>query len=149
MQLKNSPTLPALANEVLAVSGSDEDLRRLRATFEGSSWELRTAQTVAAARASLRANRTPVVLCASHLPDGDWKTLLQLTDELAHRPKLIVFSRNADDRLWSEVLNSGGFDVLPFPADRMEIFRSVSSAWRNWRDCAAEHTSKAVAVHSL
>lgn len=136
MQLKNSPIPLAVRAEVLAVSGSADDLSRLRATFAGSSWTLRTARTFDEAVAWLSGNPTPIVLCTSHLADGSWKTLLRYADGLAHRPKLIVFTRHADDHLWAEVLNLGGFDVLDFPADRNAIFRSTSSAWRNWRDCS-------------
>ena len=137
--MKNSRAPLALNNEVLAVSGSDEDLSRLRATFAGSSWDLHTARTVEEAGASLSGNTTPVVLCASQLPDGDWKTLLRLADGLAHPPNLIVFARLADDRLWAEVLSLGGFDVLAFPVNRVELFRAISSAWRNWRDRFSVH----------
>lgn len=43
-------------------------------------------------------------------------------------PKLIVASRLADERLWAEVLNLGGYDLLvkPFVAD--EVQRVVSLA---------------------
>jgi FixJ family two-component response regulator len=58
--------------------------------------------------------------------------------KLERPPKLIVFTRHADDRLWAEVLNLGGFDVLDFPTGRAELFRAVSSAWRNWREHSPE-----------
>jgi DNA-binding response OmpR family regulator len=148
--LKNSPAPLALTNEVLAVSGSDEDLSRLRATFVGSSWELHTARTVDEAGASLSGNTTPVVLCACHLPDGDWKALLRLAGGLAHPPNLIVFTRLADDRLWAEVLSLGGFDVVAFPVNRVELFRAISSAWRNWRDRSPAHcAASGAAANSL
>jgi DNA-binding NtrC family response regulator len=136
LQLKNSSAPLAVRTEVLAVSGNAEDLSRLRAAFHGSSWRLHTARTFDEAAARLSGNTIPVVLCACHFADGDWTTLLRFADDLPHRPKLIVFTRQADDRLWAEVLNLGGFDVLNFPADRSEIFRLTSSAWRNWRDCS-------------
>lgn len=77
MKLKHSPLPTALRNEVLAVSASDEDLGRLRSAFGRSSWQLHTARTVNEAKARLRRETIAVVLCACHLPDGDWKTLLE------------------------------------------------------------------------
>jgi hypothetical protein len=94
----------------------------------------------------LSGNTTPVVLCANQLPDGDWKALLRLADGLAHPPNLIVFTRLADDRLWAEVLNLGGFDVLEFPVNRVELFRAMSGAWRNWRDRFSGHGSTGTAA---
>jgi DNA-binding NtrC family response regulator len=151
LQLNNTPVPLALRNEVLAVSGSADDLSRLRATFDGSRWKLRTARTVDEAAASLTGNPTLVVLCACQLPDGGWKTVLRLADALAHPANLIVFTRHADDRLWAEVLNLGGFDVLNLPADPAEVFRAVGSAWRHAWDrsrggCVPEAVPEAFAV---
>jgi len=44
------------------------------------------------------------------------------------RPRLIVFSRNADDRLWAEVLNLAGFDLLATAYRE----KSSCSAWLGW-----------------
>jgi hypothetical protein len=43
---------------------------------------------------------------------------------------LIVTSRIADERLWSEVLNFGGFDILVRPLDSREVARIAKSAVR-------------------
>jgi hypothetical protein len=43
-----------------------------------------------------------------------------------------VTSRLADERLWSEVLNLGGYDVLPQPLDRNEALRTIGLAWDRW-----------------
>jgi len=45
-----------------------------------------------------------------------------------------VSSRLADERLWAEALNMGAWDVLAKPFDKMEVIRSVQSAWRRWHD---------------
>jgi DNA-binding response OmpR family regulator len=45
-----------------------------------------------------------------------------------------VTSRLADDRLWAEVLNIGGYDVLAKPFVPAEVFRTISLAWLNWKD---------------
>ena len=42
---------------------------------------------------------------------------------------MIVTSRLADDRLWAEVLNLGGYDVLAKPFDASEVARVVGTAW--------------------
>ena len=43
-------------------------------------------------------------------------------------PVLIVTSKVADEYLWSEVLNLGGYDVLAQPLDRDEVTRVARSA---------------------
>ena len=52
---------------------------------------------------------------------------------MLHRPRLIVFSRQVDDRLWAEVLNLGGFDVLATPFRKEELMFAIGSAWLDWQ----------------
>jgi len=72
------------------------------------------------------------VICQCSLPDGDWKDVLSQTAILPDAPRLIVTAPEPDDRLWAEVLNMGGYDVLATPFDTNELIRAVSSAWRSW-----------------
>jgi DNA-binding response OmpR family regulator len=58
-------------------------------------------------------------------------------EELGHLPEaplLIVTSRLADEHLWAEVLNLGGYDVLMKPFDRLEVLRVISLAWLHWKE---------------
>ena len=48
-------------------------------------------------------------------------------------PQSCRSTRPADDKLWAEVLNLGGYDVLPLPAHALDTFRTVSGAWHNWK----------------
>jgi DNA-binding NtrC family response regulator len=119
---------------VLAVSGDREELEQLQYLFTRSSWTLQGFGTLAEAEEWLGRNPVPVVLCASRLPDGDWKSMLRVTEQIDPAPNLVVVSRHADDRLWAEVLNLGGYDVLQLPARASDMFRTLSAAWRNWRE---------------
>jgi DNA-binding response OmpR family regulator len=58
-----------------------------------------------------------------------WKQILTEVCQPAGIP-LIVTSRVADERLWSEVLNFGGFDILVQPLDLHEVARITKSALR-------------------
>jgi|SRR5580658_1427293 FixJ family two-component response regulator len=58
-----------------------------------------------------------------------WKQILIDVCQPAGIP-LIVTSRVADERLWSEVLNFGGFDILVQPLDSHEVARIAKSALR-------------------
>ena len=52
--------------------------------------------------------------------------------QLADAPNMIVTSRLADERLWAEVLNVGGYDLLVAPYDRDEVVRIAAQAWLDW-----------------
>jgi DNA-binding response OmpR family regulator len=57
------------------------------------------------------------VICEHHLPDGTWLDILNHLDGSIEKPLLVVTSRFADEALWAEVLNLGGFDVIAKPFD--------------------------------
>jgi len=46
----------------------------------------------------------------------------------------VVTSRLADETLWAEALNLGAFDVLAGSANQKEVFHTLSSAWRSWKE---------------
>lgn len=121
---------------VLAVSAADEDYVSLQHVFSHSKWRLDRARSCQEAGEALRRGEFPVIICAARLPDGTWKDLLTDLRAYAVPPRLIVVSATADDRLWGEVLDQGGYDVLGKPFDAREVIRVVSLAWRQWKhDC--------------
>ena len=69
-------------------------------------------------------------------PDGTWKELLDHTLYFRLPPPLLVASIHADDCLWMEVLNRGGYNVISKPFDEHELVRVVSLAWRHGRERA-------------
>ena len=117
----------------LAISPSVEDISFLEHRFNDAKWTLYTAYTYREGMDELRRNRMPVVLCASKLPDGNWKDVLGQLALIPDRPRLIVFSRTADEGLWGEVLNSGGFDLLATPFRDEELIFTIGSAWLDWK----------------
>ena len=128
----DSNALPRKIMTVLMVSPFDEDRIRLDHIFAGSRWRARGVRTCREALALLRKSAAPVVLCEGDLPDGNWKDILDAFTVLTAPPLLIVTSRLADECLWVEVLNLGGYDLLAKPLDKKEVLWAVDSAWRHW-----------------
>jgi DNA-binding response OmpR family regulator len=60
--------------------------------------------------------------------------MLYHLSRLANPPNLIVSSRLADEKLWTEVLDSGGYDVLPTPFDPTEVSRVTTAALAAWKN---------------
>jgi DNA-binding NtrC family response regulator len=112
----------------LAVSALEADREALRQIFGDSGWRLGLCSTIGQARRHLSREVFSVVICATALPDGAWTLLFQDTDALPSPPRFIVCSRLADERLWSEVLNVGGYDVLSTPFDAREVSHVVRCA---------------------
>ena len=117
---------------VLAVSLAAEDQQALETMFHQLPWRLKKAATLAQGLRQAMSGTVRVVICERELPGGSWRILFDRIRELARPPRVIVASRLADERLWAEVLNLGGHDVLatPFAAD--EVRRVLSYAVDSW-----------------
>ena len=118
---------------ILSVSPFREDHLYLQRILGHSKRILDTADHLQAALALLHGHDTSVVICESDLMPGTWMDILDHTSRLPHPPSLVITSRLADERLWSEILNRGAWDLLAKPFDRIELVRSVKSAWEHWR----------------
>ena len=132
---------PAAALGVLLLCALDTDLISLLDILGTSGRNIYWYTTRVDAAAGVNSALVPVVLCDRNLPDGDWKDVLRRLSRLPNPPCLIVADRLADDSLWAEVLNLGGYDVLLKPFDHTEVLRTVDLAWRAWmRDTPAHPT---------
>ena len=116
----------------LLVGEFETDRLLVHDIFRLHHWRLFEARDRRHALECLGKNPVQVVIAESDLPAWNWKRILSDLRRLAHAPQLVVTSRTADDYLWAEVLNVGGYDVLPQPLERDEVERVVASAHRHY-----------------
>ena len=114
---------------ILCVSPVPEDYKDLRGIVSDSMWRIAAADSCQDAIAYLTRTEVSIVFCEHTLPDGSWRQLLDHATLLPIPPPVIVTSRLADDHLWAEVLNLGGFDVLAKPYNAREVRHVLASAW--------------------
>jgi DNA-binding NtrC family response regulator len=112
-----------------------------------TNWIFHCVPNLAKALEFLGNHFVPVIVCSKELPDATWKDVLAAMACFPIPPKVLVYSHQADDAFWMEVLKSGAYDLLPAPFNAEEVLRLVSLACRKWKDDAkiAEktHTMKA------
>ena len=114
---------------LLAISPNQDDRRSLEHILE-RNWTVHGAQSLREAITLL--NEHPnLILCEKDLPDGTWKDVYSQARDLDNPPPLVVVSRHADERLWAEVLNVGGYDVLLKPFEESEVCRVLDGALRH------------------
>jgi DNA-binding response OmpR family regulator len=119
------------AQIILAVFPVGEDRTMLESIFGQSDWQLQFVWSFQEAQAVLQSLPVAAVMSQSLFPDGyTWKDLLTELQSRIHPPPLIVADRLADEALWAEVLNLGGYDLLMKPFDTREVLRIVSLACR-------------------
>jgi DNA-binding response OmpR family regulator len=117
---------------VLMVGEYKNDRLLLHEISSRSGWRLYEAGNRRGAIACLAHNPVHVVIAESDLKSWNWRTALRDLQRLDHPPQLIVTSQAADESLWAEVLNIGGYDVLPQPLERDEVERVIASARRHF-----------------
>ena len=117
----------------LAISPFQSDISFLQRMFDDANWKLFTSGSCREGMAQLDHEQIPIVICEAQLPDGSWKDVLSRFAPMLEPPRLLVASHHADEPLWSEVLNLGGFDLLATPFREVEVGYSIGSAWFDWK----------------
>jgi DNA-binding response OmpR family regulator len=126
---KPAPVPPAYPPPgILSVSPACEDHTAVRQSCSGMPCWIQTAESCDTAFRRLSDGRISIVVCESDLPDGTWRDILERLGGSPERPFLIVTSRVADERLWAEVLNLGGYDVLAKPFNARETRHVLETA---------------------
>ncbi len=69
-----------------------------------------------------------VVVTDARLHDGDWRRVLEIVARGRRKIEVIVCSRLGDPKMWLDVLEEGGYDVLVEPFEHEEVQRIVEAA---------------------
>jgi DNA-binding response OmpR family regulator len=118
----------AASKMILIVSHRMCTFQSVAGMLEGSDVAISAAHSLGDSLCRLRQLDVSVVICDRDLPAGGWRALLAAIDKMAAPPLLIVTAPDADDKLWAEVLNLGGYDVLAEPLDAEEVRRVLLHA---------------------
>ncbi len=126
---------PVASVVVLLITPDDNAHRRLEAIFGHSNWSLRRACRWEDAETHLRSGPIPVVVTGESFDGLSWRELWRRVRACqSAAPRFIVASRLADDPLWQEVLDEGGYNVLSVPFDAREVYWVVGRAWLDWKN---------------
>src|ERR1051326_6278679 len=118
-----------MKSAILAVLPSAEDRITLKNILSGPNWEVRCVKSLRSRRPGLKLTCIGAVLTDAHLAeDRGWKDVFHELERISNPPPLIVADRLADEALWAEVLNLGGYDVLSKPFDAKEVQHALAMA---------------------
>jgi CheY-like chemotaxis protein len=134
LKFKNAPEVRI---RVMVLHPIDEHLGRLLSILNKCHYRVEWATTIADAMALLGGSPIPLVICENRLTDGTWRDLTRQVRGLKCPPLVLVTARHADDALWIDVLDGGGFDLLTEPFELPEVAHAVSVALDWWHECRA------------
>jgi len=144
-QTTSSRGVQSAADVVLSISPLAEDHAVLRRILHADRRQVEVAGCCEEAFRLLSSCPVSTIITNDALPDGGWARILGHVQAQSRPPNLIVASRLADERLWAEVLNLGGYDVLikPFVADEVRRVVSLACPLPARRDSLAGEPAKA------
>ena len=111
------------------MSADCNDHAELQDSLAGISCRTITANDLQDGLQLLQKGGISIVVCDSSLGDDAWREILNRMPPRSSSPALIVSSCRADEYLWAEVLNLGGFDVIakPFRTDELrDVIQTVA-----------------------
>ena len=110
---------------------SPERCRSLEPNLELLNVRVLLAESCQEARVLLENNPpVSVVITDVSLSDGNWSDIFRYLVDNGIHASVVVSSNLADERLWSEVLWRGAYDVLVEPYEPGEVRRIVEGALR-------------------
>jgi len=125
---------------ILSISPFEEDHAYLQAIV-GCISKVVPARDFSTAKKLLESREVFLVICEREATPASWIEWLEYMESVPSHPFWIVTSRLADERLWAEVLNLGGWDVLAKPFDDREVLRTVHSTVDRYR-CSTKAIAK-------
>jgi DNA-binding NtrC family response regulator len=123
------PATEPKPTRILSVSTQTEDHTALERILDGLPVQISAVSSCREALEYLRNQPASVVFCDHRMKDGTWRDILNQVLGAAEPAPVVVTSRLADEYLWAEVLNLGGWDVLAKPFHEQEVLHVLDSAW--------------------
>lgn len=137
------------AVRVLAVFPMAEDRKTLCNLFCDLQWKAQFVESFGDVEEAFQEFRPDVVMTDTVLPAGEgWKDVLRSAQTRLGNLPVIVSSRLADERLWAEVLNLGGYDLLVKPFIAAEVKSVVYMACRTSSDQIARAEAYPLVKHA-
>lgn len=118
---------------LVAVFGQDEDRLSLERILSPCEWDVIWTRSCTEAVAAVRRTAAPIIVCDQRFPDGEWRELWNELGKDPCPPEFILASRLADERLWAELLNLGGYNLLTKPFRPEEVIRTIHGALMEWQ----------------
>jgi DNA-binding response OmpR family regulator len=117
------------AVSILAVVSDPRDRNILNDIARREKWALRCTASCDSAVELMRHRGFGVILLDRNFTPVDWRAGFLTLTEHSPRSAIILLSREIDDRLWLEVIERGGFDVIIRPIRVARAVKAIRCGW--------------------
>jgi DNA-binding NtrC family response regulator len=118
---------------VLIVTSRAEDVAELNSILEGTPWELTNASRGEDVGAALKAASVPILLFDRDTASESWQKTMRDLIKLRRGACVVLLSNVADQYLWEEVVQHGGFELLSRPFRKELVLSTLVFAYAHCR----------------
>ena len=114
---------------VVAVLAGEHDRELLSQIATQANWSLQMPRTFRGAIQIVSQNPAAVIIG----DQPDWRAALETLRINSPNSRIILTASETDDKLWLEVLDRGGFDVVTRPFHPRRLLETIGRAWNEIR----------------
>jgi DNA-binding NtrC family response regulator len=113
---------------LLAMAPEEAGFQGILSSLESLGMDLAVVSDCRGVRRQLRTTNPSVVMSGVTLCDGNWCDLLSFVVESGVGASVIVVSWETDERLRSEVISRGAYDLISTPLSPPQLRRCIEEA---------------------
>lgn len=117
---------------LIIVTSRPEDVQELNLLLEDSPWELTAVPELEEANTAVRAASAPIVLFDRDAAPS-WQRAIKGFVKSRRSACVVLLSNVSDQYLWDEVVQQGGFDLLPRPFRKEQVLSTLVFAYAHCR----------------
>jgi len=120
-------------SSLLIVTSRAEDVSELNEILRGTSWLLTDVSSLDDAVAKLQAAALPIIFYDRGAAGVCWQETIERLIAARKGSCVVLISNVADQYLWEEVVQHGGFDLLPRPFRKDQVLSALAFAHAHLR----------------
>jgi DNA-binding NtrC family response regulator len=135
-----------VANPTIVALLDERDRAVLRDLSNSRHWDVSFATTCPDALALIGRSKAQILFMDRDLGGSDWRETMSTFASSSNKICIMLVSRVVDSDLWNEVVQNGGYEVLPKPLRADDVSRAVGLAWSYWSSPAGSSPTIRTAV---
>ncbi|MDE3194749.1 MAG: response regulator [Acidobacteriota bacterium] len=113
---------------VLVVMPNPADRTAFTGIAAHAHWDVRMASSCDSAGEMLKHHPADVIVCDRDVKPSGWREALETLAARSPQSRFILSTPATDDRLWLEVIERGGYDVVTTPLHQDRVIRAINHA---------------------
>lgn len=124
---------------LLIVTSRVEDAPELREVLRDTPWKLAQIPDLDGTDAVLKTAEVPILFFDRDIAGAGWRETIKRLVHSRRDACIVLLSNVADQYLWDEVVQQGGFDLLTRPFRKEQVLSTLVFAYAQFRNPWPRH----------